>query len=92
MKYRNSLQITECILQATQEVGRDGINPTKLLRTSNVSTSRFGGFIDKLVGSGLINKIEQKGQQTYVITEKGIMYLQEYKKFSDFSDSFGLEL
>jgi predicted transcriptional regulator len=44
------------------------------------------------MGSGLINEIRFDGHNAYVITEKGMMYLEEYKKFSDLASSFGLEL
>jgi len=45
-----------------------------------------------LTGAGLINKIEYDGKNTFVITPKGRQYLESYEKFSDFSESFGLEL
>jgi predicted transcriptional regulator len=40
----------------------------------------------------LINEIDFDGRNTYIITEKGRMFLQEYEKFSDLAGSFGLEL
>ena len=50
------------------------------------------GFISKLTQSNLINKIETNGKITFIITEKGKIYLDEYKKFSNLAGSFGLEL
>ena len=32
------------------------------------------------------------GKNTFVITEKGSLFLEEYQKFSDFAGTFGLEL
>jgi predicted transcriptional regulator len=92
MKYRNSQQITQAVLSATQDAGMDGIKVTKLMVKSNLSYNRLGSFINKLTSSGLINTIDYDGKNTYIITEKGIMFLQEYEKFSDLAGSFGLEL
>lgn len=92
MKYRSSMQITSTILQATQDVGRDGITITPLISKSNLQHTRLSKIMGKLTSSGLVNKIEQRGKNTYVITEAGILYLEEYKKFASFADSFGLEL
>ena len=92
MKYRNNQQIVESILSATKEVGMEGIPVTRLMQTSNLSYTRLGKFMSKLTGSGLINTIEYDGKNTFVITEKGRLFLEEYKRFSDFAGSFGLVL
>jgi predicted transcriptional regulator len=92
MKYRNNQQIVESILCATKEVGMEGIPVTKLMRTSNLSYTRLEKFMLKLTGSGLINKIEYDGRNTFVITDKGRMYLEEYKKFFQMVNVFGLDL
>ena len=92
MKYRNNQQIVESILVATKDVGMDGIQVTKLMQTSNLSYTRLGKFMSKLTGSGLINKIEYDGKSTFVITENGRVYLQEYQKFLQITDAFGLDL
>lgn len=90
--YRNSYQITEDILDTVAYNGSDGVTITPLLRSSNLSHKRMVGFISKLTQSNLINKIETNGKITFIITEKGKIYLDEYKKFSNLAGSFGLEL
>ena len=92
MKYRNSSQINTTILEITSVVGREGIKPTNLMRKSNIPHNRFTQFLAKLVSNDLINKIENDGKHTYIITEKGRLYLEEYKKFQDLAESFGMEL
>jgi len=62
------------------------------MQTSNLSYTRLGKFMSKLTGSGLINIIEYDGKNTFVITEKGRMYLQEYQKFLQMTETFGLDL
>ena len=90
--YRNSTQIVAELLSVTQESGQQGIRATPLLERSNLSHSRMSSFLKGLTGSGLINKIDYDGKNVFVITEKGRMYLEEYKKFSSLAGSFGLEL
>ena len=92
IKYRNNQQIIESILTATKDVGVAGIPVTILMRTSNLSHTRLGGFVLKLISNGLINKIEYDGRNTFIITEKGRLYLEEYQKFLQFTESFGLDL
>jgi predicted transcriptional regulator len=90
--YRNSYQITEDILDVVSYSGMQGVSITPLIRKSNLSHKRMIGFINKLTQSNLVNKIETNGKFTFIITDKGRVYLDEYKKFSTIADSFGLEL
>ena len=90
--YRNSYQITENILDNLAKTGQTGTPVTNLLKQSNLSYSRLTIFVNKLTQSGLINKVEVKGKNIFIITEKGRVYLDEYKKFSSIAESFGLEL
>lgn len=89
--YRNNLQIMGTILEATH-TDRNGIQITNLITKSNLSHPRLSVFLDKLIGRGLVNKITYDGKNTFVITDAGVVYLEEYKKFQTITDSFGLEL
>ena len=91
-EYRNSLQIMADVLETTQDAGREGIAVTKLLSKSNLPHNRLKKFVTKLTSVGLINEIIFDGKSTFVCTNKGIMYLEEYRKFDDMARSFGLEL
>jgi len=90
--YRNSTQIVADLLTTTEQSGQEGIKTTRLLSKANLSHSRLTKFIENLTGAGLINKIEYDGKNTFVITPKGRQYLESYKKFSDFAESFGLDI
>ena len=90
--YRTSMQIVGDLLTATQDSGEEGIKTTRLLAQANLSHSRLTQFLENLTGSGLINKIEYDGRNTFVITPKGRQYLESYEKFSDVAGAFGLEL
>jgi predicted transcriptional regulator len=45
-----------------------------------------------LTSSGLLNEIKQDGKNTFVITPKGQLFLEKYKKFLSIAESFGLEM
>jgi len=92
MTYRKSTQIVADLLTATEQSGQEGIRTTHLLAKANLPHSRFVKLIENLTGSGLINKIEFDGKNTFVITQKGRQYLESYEKFSNFAESFGLEI
>ena len=90
--YRNSTQIMCDLLVATKQCGQEGIRTTTLLSKANLSHSRLEKFVSNLTGAGLVNKIEYDGKNTFVITEKGRLFLEEYTKFHEFAESFGLEM
>ena len=90
--YRNSTQIVCDLLTVTQNSGQYGIAVTPLCQKSNLSHGRLQNFLATLTGSGLINQIKFDGKNTFVITEKGKLFLEEYKKFHEFASSFGLEI
>ena len=92
MTYRKSTQIVADLLTATEQSGQEGIRTTHLLSKANLPHSRLIKLIKNLTGSGLINKIEFDGKNTFVITQKGRQYLESYEKFSNFAELFGLEI
>ena len=90
--YRNHQQIVYDVLTITQDANRSGIAVTSLLTKANLSHSRLEKFVKKLTGAGLVNKIKFDGKNTFVITEKGRLFLAEYRKFTRLAESFGLEM
>ncbi len=91
-QYRNSTQIICDLLVATKECGHEGIKTTALLSRSNLSHRRMQTFLSTLTGSGLVNQIKFEQKNTFVITPRGQLFLEEYNKFHEFAESFGLEM
>ena len=92
-RYRNSTQIICDVLVATKECGQEGIKTTALLSRSNLSHGRMQTFLSTLTGSGLVNQIKFDGSgNTFVITPKGQLFLEEYQRFSDMAEAYGLEM
>ena len=92
MTYRNSLQIMTDVLDNMSDAGIDGLTVTQLIQKSNLSHSRLQKLVHNLSSSGLVNKIAYEKKQTFVITEKGRLLLEEYRRFSDLAGTFGLEM
>ena len=92
MKYRTHMQIMTQVLDKMQDAGTQGLIISRLTQKANLSHDRLVSLTENLIGSGLITKFEYDGRNTYVITEKGLIFLSEYQKFYDFASSFGLEL
>jgi predicted transcriptional regulator len=90
--YRTTTQIIADLLDAAEQTGQERVRITHLLSKASISHSRLSGFIENLTGSGLINKIEFDGTNTFVITQREREYLEPYRKFSSIAEFFGLEL
>ena len=90
--YRSHQQIVSDVLTITQDANRSGIAITVLCQKANQSHSRLRNLLTKLTSSGLVNKIEYDGRNVFVITPKGKQYLEQYQKFADVAESFGLEM
>ena len=86
---RNTPQIYADVLSVAKDTDRDGIAVTTLCRKSNLSHSRLKGFIEKLTEAGLM---DVRFGKNYVITPKGINYLDEYKRLVEFAEGFRFEI
>ena len=90
--YRSSRQILCELLEETQNSGQCGIQITSLCQKGNLAHGRLLTFLSKLTSSGLVNQIKFDGKNTFVITEKGKLFLEEYTKFHNFAGAYGLEM
>ena len=88
MNYRSQQQIYADLLEASQA----NIITTKLLSKTNLPHTRFKGYIRKLAGAGLMVEMVSDGKHMFVITDKGRLFLEEYKRFYNVAETFGLEI
>ncbi|MDP8023388.1 MAG: DUF4364 family protein [Nitrososphaeria archaeon] len=79
-------------LLLTLEQSNDGLKITELVRRSNVPYVRLTEILEELEKKGLIRQINGEEGQVYIITQKGIKFLNEYRKFSKFAEGFGFEI
>ncbi|MBI4150656.1 hypothetical protein HY492_00870 [Candidatus Woesearchaeota archaeon] len=89
MERRSQLEIVYDMLKAIQDKGGK-IKPTHLLYKSNLSHKRMKGYVEDLEKKGFMTSEAAGEKNMYVITEKGLKFLQEYQKVKEFTDAFGL--
>lgn len=93
-EYRNHVKIIGDILHTAQaEAGDDrGVSVTHLVRYANISHVRISKMLKMLVSGGLMEKIDHDGSSKYRISVSGKEFLKEYRSFSRFAESFGLDI
>jgi predicted transcriptional regulator len=89
-KRRGRLEIIHDLLNAINSKGGK-IKPTHLLYKSNLSHSKMMQYIKELTDNGMITDEADGDKKMYLITDRGIEYLNEFQKMRRFSESFGLE-
>ena len=92
--YRKQIQIVGDILYAAEEltVDHNGASITKLIQKANISHSRISRILTNLVSQGLLEQVDSKRASKYRISMSGKDFLLEYRKFSKFTDDFGLTI
>lgn len=90
--YRTHVSIIADILSTAKKYSYegydDGASVTHLIRTANVPHQRLSTMVNHLTQSGLLYEYSTK----YRISDKGIQFLNAYREFKDFAESFGLRV
>lgn len=90
---RSTDQIYADVLSIIDESDRHGVATTALCHKANISHGRLKKLILNLTSSGMMDrKFDTAGKHTFVITENGKVYLEQYKRLSELAEDFGLEL
>ena len=92
--YRTHMSIIGDILATTRDDMPDetGASVTYLIRKANVSYARLSRILETLVQQGLLEQTTSERACKYRISERGRDFLQAYRGFRDFADSFGLRI
>jgi predicted transcriptional regulator len=93
-QYRTQVKIIADVLTTARDNNTEGngVGITTLLRRGNVSYTRMTKLILELVGSGLLEEMNEDKASKYRISDKGLQFLSAYSNFEDFAQSFGLKL
>ncbi|HEY3420929.1 MAG TPA: winged helix-turn-helix domain-containing protein [Methanomassiliicoccales archaeon] len=89
-KHRSRSRIFADILRSI-EVG-ENLKITHLLHSANVPHDRLVKYLAQMEKSNLIARSGDGEGTAYTITQKGRMYLVEFKKLEEFSSIFGVEI
>jgi predicted transcriptional regulator len=72
-------------------ISREGgeAKPTRILYGANLSYERLVKYLDQLKAKGLIVEVKNENHVVYKITEKGVKFLNEFRKVEEFAEAFG---
>ena len=89
-QYRSEMGIMGDILNVAMEGGRQGTIVSAISRRANLSHYAVIEKCEKLSGAGLVQTLRTDKNRLYTITEKGIEFVQEFRKFQSLLDSLNL--
>ncbi|RNJ75062.1 MAG: transcriptional regulator [Nitrosopumilus sp. H8] len=78
------------ILDVTADGGREGIIISAISRKANLSHYAVIDKCSKLIDAGLVTTTQTSRNKVYQITEKGLEFFQEFKRFQGLVDSMNL--
>jgi len=78
------------ILDVTMEGGRNGVIVSAISRKANLSHYAVLDKCQKLVEAGLVDTVKNERNRIYQITEKGLGFFQEFRRFQNLVDSMNL--
>lgn len=86
---RSRARIFADIIEAIENEGK--ARPTHIMYKANLAYERLLKYLNEMERSGLIKK-EEGEKVYYTVTERGIYYLNEFRRLEDFTTAFGLKL
>ena len=89
-QYRSEMGIMGDILDVTADGGREGIIVSAISRKANLSHYAVLDKCEKLVEAGLVESVKNDRNRVFLITEKGILFFQEFKRFQGLVESMNL--
>ena len=78
------------ILGVTMDGGRSGVIVSAISRRANLSHYAVLDKCEKLVTAGLVESVKNDRNRVYLITEKGLQFFQEFRRFQNLVESMNL--
>ncbi len=78
------------ILDVTANGGNSGVIVSAISRKANLSHYSVLDKCEKLVEAGLVESIKNDRNRIFLITEKGLQFFQEFKKFQGLVENMNL--
>jgi len=78
------------ILNVIMEGGREGVIVSVISRKAKLSHYATLEKCGKLIAAGLVETKKTVQTHVFTITEKGLIFVQEYRKFNDLIESVNL--
>jgi predicted transcriptional regulator len=89
-KPRSRLKIYLDILTTIK--GEQNAKPTRILYKANLSYERLTKYMEEMVSKGLIDEKKDGENRYYVMTPKGVEFLNEVTRAEAFVTGFGVKI
>jgi predicted transcriptional regulator len=89
-QYRSEMGIMGDILDVAMEGGRNGVIVSAISRKANLSHYAVLDKCEKLVSAGLVQSVKNDRNRVYMMTEKGVQFFQEFRRFQSIVESMNL--
>jgi len=89
MTRRTKLDIMNDMLMAIQQKGGK-IKPTHMMYKANLSHKLLSKYIAEFLTKSLIAEIVIKKQKYYILADKGISFINHYRKMKEFKELFDI--
>lgn len=89
-KYRSQLRIYVDIMRVIQKEENQA-KPTRILYGANLSHDRLVKYLEELKGLGVIQETGTE-DKVYSLTQKGIEFMNNFRKVESFASAFGFRI
>ncbi len=89
-QYRSEIGILNDILGVIADSGRNGVAISTVSRMANVSYNSINEKCQKLVDADLVKSVKDGRGCMFFITEKGVGFLEQLRKFTDAMKSMNI--
>lgn len=89
-QYRTKMGIIDDILDVIIQGGHDGVLISAISRKANLSHNTVLEKCDSLTSAGLIKSLTNNHNRIFIITEKGIHFFQELRRFQNLIESVNI--
>ncbi len=91
VKYRSQMRIYVDIMRVVQREGNDA-KPTRILYGANLSHDRLTKYLEELTSRGVIEETQNDDERHYRLSQKGIEFLNEFRRMENFAAAFGFTI
>lgn len=89
-KYRSQFRIYVDVMRVIQRENNDA-KPTRILYGANLSHDRLIKYLEELKALGVIQESGTE-DKTFSLTQKGIEFLNNFRKVESFAGAFGFRM
>ncbi len=87
---RSQMAIIGDILDVTMQGGRKGVIVSTISRKANMSYYAVLDKCERLISAGLVESTKNDRNRIFRITEKGLQFFQEFRRFQSLVESMNL--